>query len=320
LSTPNLIEIENQLKGKIDAHLEKDIRDYPRHTNWAGDLGFECDTYHALARIHPELRPTKSLNLIKIFRTGNVYETPNIQLMQNAGLDVVEQARSYQWREKKISGRIDGKIRVPEIGGLIPLEHKACSPNIFRSVKKMKAEGTPLTKAKTPWTRNYPGQLTAYALMDGEEFGCWFFFDKVIGDYFFWILPLDLEYAESLIQRAERANENVEKKTVPQPERKEICLTCDFNKTSCFVGQDFGPGFEMLDAEDLILKLQRWQETKMAFSEHEDLDEEIKDLFRGRQAIVGDFKITSKPCHRKGFVMPASDYFKTTIEVLGEKP
>jgi len=319
LSKEAILRIEEEYKQKVDSTLAKDIRSYARHTNWAGDLGFECDTYQTLCRLHPELKPLPPLGLIKVFRTGTQWETPNVQLIQNSGIKIVEQARPFQWKEKQVSGRIDAKIGVSINGDnlIIPLEHKACSDNSFRAIYDHKVNDIPLTKSKYHWLRKYPGQLTSYEIMDGSEYGMWFYFNKLSGDYFFWLLPLDFEYGESLIQRAERCNENVEKNHIPKSEYQELCAKCDFAKTYCFPDQDYGPGFELLKDGEVEVKLIRRHELKPLAKEYEEIDKELKGIFKGRSAVVGDFIIESKEVERKEYTVKASTYWKTSIEKLG---
>jgi len=327
MNPAQLIEIEERLKTQIDVNLLKDTGHRPRLSNWAGDLGFACDTYQVLCRVRPDLRPDTDLGLKKVFRASGLLETPNLTLMQEAGLRIVEQARSYQWTEKKISGRIDAKIAVPELSKRpIPLEHKALSPNSFRTVAKHKAEGIPLTKARYTWLKKYPGQLMVYDLMDGEEFGTWFFFEKSSGDYFFWILPLDLAYAEELVQRAERTNEAVEANRIPAPERKVECEDCDFEMTHCFPGKDFGEGYDIaIDRAELNEKAKRFLELKPMKKEFEEIDREFKELYKGKNILLADTKIFWKAYEqslldlpedlRKKFTKKVSN-FKMHVEAL----
>lgn len=295
----DLKKIESGLKQKIDDHLLSKIRTFARSSNWASDLGFACDTYHALCRLKPDLRPATTLPLKKIFRASGEWETPNLQLIQNAGIRVVEQGRSYQWPKYQISAVIDAKIQIEEIrinGKAIrlPLEHKALSPNTFRTVAKIKEEGGSLLNARYDWMKKYPAQLQIYDLLDSAPGGVWFFFEKVTGDYFFWIAPLDLEYAESLISRAARANEAVRDGVIPEPVRKDLCEECDFAATSCFVGKDFGEGYEIaIDRADLNEKARRLLELKPLHKEYEDLDEDFKAIVRGKKILTEDFLITS---------------------------
>ena len=301
-----LSAIENNLKLAVDAHLSKDIAPFPRWSNWAGDIGFDCDTYHALCRLKPELRPLVSLQLKKVFRVGSTWETPNLQLLQNAGVKVVEQGRPYQWREKKISGKIDAKIAT-EIDGqrfVVPFEHKTCAPSIFHAIGSAKASGTPLQKAKQSWVRKYPAQLQIYDLMEGVPFGVWMFFNKVNGDYFFWAQAWDPEYCEELVQRAERANENVDNEFIPPAVRKEACSDCDFANTACFVGKDFGPGYDIVVDDEIKANVRRALELEPSADEYLEIMDGLKELFKGKSAMTDEFLIESKPYETTIYAVP----------------
>lgn len=296
--------IEDDLKAQVDALFV--AKSFGRARNWAGDLGFECDSYQVLSRLHPELKPLPEPALLKIFRASGEWETPNLDLIKRAeGIHIQEQGRPYEWPDKQISGKIDAKIgfrlktmNEPDLRAIlpswtekkrVPLEHKALSPNTFRAVKKLKDEGGSLLKSKYGWMQKYPGQLTIYELMDASEFGIWFFFEKVTGDFFFWLTELDLEYAESLVKRAERTNDAVSKKTIPAPVLTPLCEGCDFEKTFCFPGRDFGAGYDIrVNEEEMNETIRRFLELKPVAKEFEELEESIRAL-KGRDCLFRDF-------------------------------
>jgi hypothetical protein len=312
------LQIEQNLKERVDQHILSGIKSFARWSNWAGDLGFECDTYQALCRLKPELKPLPDLGLAKVFRASGMLEAPNLRLLEEAGIKIVEQARPYTWNEKKISGRIDAKIEFEVDGKLlrIPLEHKALSPNSYRTVLKHKQDGISLRQSKYSWMRKYPGQLQIYDLMDGSEYGLWMFYEKVCGDYFFWLDPIDYTYTEELIQRAERTNAAVEAGTIPEPERKPICEGCDFERTHCFVGKEGGEGWEFITDAEWLIKVQRYLEIKPLTSEAEDLWDEFKAAFQAKTVIIGDQKFESKPFHKNGFTVQPSDGFRLSMRPL----
>lgn len=298
-----LIEAEDRLLQTVDGHLASQISNKTsRGFNWASDLGFPCDTYQALCRLKGELRPKNPLGLEKVFRRGKVWETPNIRLLQDAGIQLIEKIGVYHWKEFQIKGRVDARVQLTLNGDKIicPFEHKTCSPNVFRTIKKHKEKGEPLTKAKYVWLIKYPGQIQTYMLQESQEVGLWFFFNVVNGDYFFWLYPLDYDYAETLIQRAELCNKNVASGIIPEPVQKEICLGCDFCETYCFVGKDFGAGFELVDEEDLISKLDRYHELIPVEDELKELRKELfgdkkkPGILYGRNIVTTDYKLSWK--------------------------
>jgi len=181
-----------------------------------------------------------------------------------------------------------------------------------------------LTKASQMWLRKYPGQLMTYMLFKNCDAGVWFFFEKQSGQYFWWILPLDYDYADSLLRRAECCEKNVKAGLIPKPEYCEECTQCAFALTYCFPDKDFGPGFEMLDDETLETKIKRMKELEEPVKEYKILKKELigNDEKPGylyqKNAVIGDFIIESKEYQRKAYPVEAGTYWKTSIKRLGE--
>jgi len=329
---PEIIKIESEFREKLEAHIALDIHNRTsRARNWAGDLGLECDTYQAASQLKGELKPKVSTGLQKIFRVGIEWERPNIRWLQDAGINVREAGDKYwYWPEYNISGVMDAEIEVihpvTQKSVWIPFEHKTISQNGFRAIHQHKAEGIPLTKARQSWVKKYPGQLTTYMMFKGIDLGCWFYFEKTSGDYLFWVLPLDYEYAETLIKRAERTNINVKTKFIPEPKYCDSCVGCDFALTLCFPDKDFGPGFDMIDSEEVLSKVKRYKDLEIELKEFNALKKELigdskkPGLFHSRNAVIGDYIIESKERENKGHVVDPFKYWVTSIKALsGEK-
>jgi len=334
-----LIEIEKDFKKRCDHVFARDLTQSNRWSNWAGDLGIPCDTYHAACRLKGEARPNFTVAQKKIFRPGNVWEQPNYRLIQDAGINIIDRIGKFKWDEYQISGKIDFRIAIPDPENgdksiIIPFEHKTCSPGIFKSILSHKLDGTPLTQSRYHWVRKYPGQLTCYELMDGAEYGMFFFFEKVSGDFFFWLCPLDLEYGEQLIQRAERANKNVAEKKIPKPKLIDECNGCGFAMTHCFPDKDFGEGLEFIDNEETELLCKRYMETLPVAIENMALKKQLigkkqnPGTLYGRNCTIGNFLVQSKerpytyyavPMEMKQSFKKTTKYFETTIQKIEDK-
>ena len=325
-STPVAVEeTEKLLTDKLESHIESEIsNNISRGHNNASDIGFECDTYQVLCRLKGELKPKISPSLKKLFRVGIEWERPNIRWLQDADLTVRDTAdRRFEWKKYNIVGYMEADIKPRAFSSYLPLEHKTCSANSFRAIKKYKEQRISLTKADQLWLRKYPGQLMTYMLFKGIDFGVWFFFEKQSGQYLFWILPLDYDYTDSLIRRAERCEENVKAGMIPKPAYCEMCAQCPFALTYCFPDRDFGPGFELLDDESLEQKIKRMKE--LEGTEVKEFNS-LKKLLIGngdkpgllyqKNAVVGNYIIESKEVEKKAFSVEASSYFRTSIKEL----
>lgn len=287
----------------LDRETAKKIKVWPRSANRASEAAHPCIRYLVAVRLNPEKIALHDVSLQRIFEEGNLHEQALLREIQDAGFQVVEQQRPFRWEKFQITGHIDAKIALN--GRLIPLELKSCSPNIFQHIKNL--EPGELINSKYSWIRRYPGQLLLYVLMDGSEEGIIIFKNKSTGEKCqknFRLTDENLNYVESILKKLEKVNEYVERKELPPVEMSEECKRCAFQKTLCFPDQDYGLGFDFLNDEEIEAKLIRWSELQKSAKEFQQLDKELKAHFKGKNAIVGDFKIESKQFERKSYVIP----------------
>lgn len=305
----------------------KRIKQSPHPMNRASEAGHPCERFLVAARTKQNLLALHDVALQRIFDEGNVHERAVIRELEDAGFEIVEQQRPFEWPEFQLSGRIDAKIKDESVNLNKPLEVKSCSPNVFLCVKKFHT-AEDFTKAKQTWLRKYPAQLMSYLLMDdkGEE-GIFIFKNKSTGELHQIDITIDFAYMEEILKKLERVNNHVKAGTFPAAELIDECKGCGFAKSFCFVGQDFGPGFELglLSNEEWISKLERIKETEEAAKENDELLSEVKDFFRGRQAIVGNFAINSKAYTTTSYSVPKEikeqyaekkEAFRVTIKEL----
>jgi len=292
------------LPAALDAETERHIKIWPHPRNRASEAGHPCERFLVLARVKNDLRSAPDLGLQRIFDEGNLHEDALIRDIQAAGLRVTEQQRAYEWAQFELTGRIDGKLAVD--GVYIPLEIKSCSPNVFEGLRELKAED--MVHSKYPWIRKYPAQILLYMLMEGVDCGLMIFKNKSTGEKLQKIFTLNgpaLEYVELILKKLERVNAHIKGGTEPPAALINDCKGCAFAKTACFPGQDYGPGIDILEDPDLAAKLSRRGELEAAAKEFETLDKEIKDGFRGRTAVVGEWLIESKPFETTTYNVPA---------------
>lgn len=271
----------------VDEYLAKKIRVSPHPHNRASEAGHPCERFLVLARTKNELRALPDLGLQRIFEEGNLHEASVLQLLQAAGLRILEQQRSFEWKRYELSGHIDAML-VAESGEKIPLEIKSASPNAFLAVTKL--QPMELLKSKYSWQRKYPAQLTLYMLMSNSENGILLFKNKVTGALHQLDFSLNdeaLEYGEQILQKLERVNQMIRAGKEPEAVRCPDCKGCPFEKTACFPGVDYGEGYDFLDEPQLLEKLERRKELQDAAEEYTELDKELKETLRGKNTIVG---------------------------------
>lgn len=310
---------------KLDQKTEQRIRQSPRNSNRSSDLGWweECPRYLVLVRTDLDKLPLHDIGLQRIFDEGTRQEKLIRLELEEAGFEVTNVQRDEKWSHLNISGHIDGKI---PLNGKTPiLEIKSCSPNVFRTIKEYKV-AEDLKTSRYFWIRRYYAQIQGYHLLFNEEEGIILFKDKSTGQKHQIESHINYDYCDQMCRVIEEVNDRVERNDPWPAEKKEACKHCGFAKTLCFPGQDYGPGFDIYTDEDLEADLIRREELKPQVKEYKELDKEIKRHFKGKNAVVGDFLITSDEFERKSYKVPneiknqyleINTYFRTNIEKLG---
>ena len=288
----------------LDEQAAKRIKIYPHASNRASEAGHPCTRFLVLSRTDNNLRELHDVGLQRIFDLGNVFEAALMREMADAGITIVEQQRPFDWAKFHLTGRVDGLLEFN--GERIPLEIKSSSPNVFRTIVDMAP--LDMLQSKYGWVRKYPAQLLMYQLMKGAATGVMIFFNKVSGEKCQKVFTLEgptLDYAETILKKLEVVNAHVIAGTKPDAVFIDDCKGCAFAKTACFVGRDYGPGIEILDNEAVSADLSRREELKSAKDEFEELDEKLKEIFKGKPAtVVGDFMIESKSYEYSATEMP----------------
>jgi len=298
------------LREKILQALEKERTIYPVHANRASEIGHPCLKYLVLLRTKWDQLPLPSVQRLMIFRHGRIYEEVAKDYITKAGYEIVEQARPYEWRELKITGRIDFKIALNH-KTVVPVEVKGLNPYDFQSIDTVED----FLQNKKHWIRKYPAQLTMYMLMDGtSELGLFFLINKVSFDFKPIWIHLDYTFGEELIQKAEAVNKHVAKGTLPAPINDiDICSKCDF-LSICLPEIKNDKDLEVIVDEELEETLKRAEEIKEIASEYEKLCKLWKKKMEGKEKlIVGDFLIVGKQVERKGYTVEPGIYWKYKV-------
>jgi len=281
----------------LDAKARK-IKQYPVNSNRASDLGLPCVRYHVLNRTRWQEKALHNVGLQQIFDMGNEIEKIVLRELDEAGITVIEQQRSFSWPEYSITGHIDGVIMAED--GAWPLEIKSCSPFVFKAINTI----NDLKNGKYGYLRKYPAQLTLYCLMSNKEKGVILFKDKTSGQLKEIWMPLDYELGEELLKRAESINAHVAAGTLPDPINEDMwCDGCAFAHVC--LPEKIGKEVE-IDTGELAILLDRLEELKPTYKEYEEIDEQIKKAVEGREKVLaGSWFCSGKWIDKKSYDIPA---------------
>lgn len=291
----------------------------PVHSNTASKLGWPCPAgarYVALRRTHWQAAPLPEPELQMIFDEGITQEKALLRDLQDAGLELIEQQVTVDWREFQITGHLDAKILID--GKAIPLEVKSLSPFSWESHRCI----DDFLHSKWPWMRGYPGQLLLYMLLSNSEQGLLITKNKATGrlhaiDF---SLFTYLSEAEELLQRAKEVNRHIAAGTVPDaaPFEEWVCGKCDMFAV-CQPPITGAPPDVIMD-DELLEKLEERETLDIPRKRYENLDKEIKNLFEKSEGtrLCGDFVIETKITQKERVKMHATGEFydsaKTTIK------
>ena len=289
---------------KVLEETAKRIKQWPVKSNRASDLGHPCLRYHVYNRTRWNERALHDVGLQQVFDMGNAIERIVIRQLQDAGFEIVEQQRPFDWPEYNITGSIDGKILY--IREAIPFDVKSCSPWVFKAINSIED----LKKSRHLYHRKYVTQLNLYMLMDGIDKGLFFFKDKTSGGLKEIWMDLDYQLGEETLKRAEAINRHVANGTLPDqcsPECGCEMERCPF--AHICLTDHIGKEVE-IDTGELEQMLKTLYSLESAAKEHEEVNSEINRIVEGRDKILaGEYFVTGKWINRKN----GAKYWKKSI-------
>jgi len=305
--------IGQQIKDQIVEAKKAKIKAWPCHVNRASNVGHPCERYLVLSRTAWDQKTLHDWQLQLIFELGEIYEEKTLEDLKEAGVQVVEQQRPFEWKELEMTGHIDCKIVVDDKA--YPTEIKSMSPYVWESVNTV----ADMLAGKYVYLRKYPAQIMMYLLMDGKDHGLMILKNKVTGQYKIIDILLDYEYAEAILKKLERVNKHVHCGTMPDISDNALCDRCEFRHI-CL--PDLGAD-AVLAEDDIIELLDERKDLIQKISEagtesYKKRLDEINKLLKSRTegiptVMAGSYLISGKWVERKGFEVAATKYWKIDI-------
>lgn len=292
--------------------LNEQIKVYPCHNLRASNLGHPCERYLYLLIKHWDEQKPHDAGLQSIFNLGNCIEDFTIENIKRAGFEVVTPTQySFKIEKPYISGREDVRIKDPETGELIPVEIKGLSPVEWSKLNSVED----FFNSKRAYVRGYPAQLQVYMYYFAKEYAFFALTNKLTGETKFIKMPFDYEYAESLLQKAERIYAALDKDEPPEPcDDVSVCEGCSLAHV-CGECRRVPAEFELDDELDELIA--RKNELAAAKREYEDCDKQIKARVGEREKVItGKYLITRTSFHKKAYTVPESTQWRVSIKPL----
>lgn len=302
-----------QMNAKLFKAKADKITIYPCNNLRASNLGHPCERYLYLLIKHWEEQKPHDVGLQNIFDLGNSLEEHTIKNIKEAGFEVVTPTvRSWKVDVKGgiITGREDIRIK-DENGELIPVEIKGISPFEFDKLNSV----DDFLKSKKAYIQGYPAQLFIYMLAFGKEVGFFALTNKLTGETKFIEVPLDYDYGEKMLSKAERIYAALEAETAPDAcDDVSLCENCSLAHI-CGQVKRVPADVDLDDELDELIN--KKQELAAAKKEYEEIDKQIKAKVGEREKVItGEYLIERKSFVKKAFTVPESTQYRISIKRL----
>lgn len=300
-----------QINERLYNAKKEKIKVYPCNNLRASNLGHPCERYLYLLIKHWDEQKPHDVGLQSIFDLGNTMEEYTINNIKESGYEVITPTvRSWKIDKPFITGREDIRIK-DENGELLPVEIKGLSPFEFDKLNSI----DDFFKSKRHYVRGYPAQLQIYMYHFSKEKGFFALTNKLTGQTKFIEMPFDYEYAESLLQKAERIYKALDENTPPEScDDVNVCENCPLQHICGDVKRV--PADVEID-DELETLINKKQELAAAKREYEEVDKQIKARVGDREKIItGSYLITRNKIERKEYTVAARTEYRLQIKKL----
>lgn len=309
------IEMIN-IAQKVEEYLQSERKSWAPAGNYASTAGYPCARKLVYDRLNWKEKALLSTRTLLIFREGNLHEGAVMKLLTEAGFNLVETQRPFEWEKIQIRGRIDARVKLN--GRLIPLEIKSSNSYDFDAINCQ----ADLLKSSKHWVRGYAAQMQLYLLMTNEPDGVLLLKNKQSGQLKEIDIHLDYEFAENIVKKLELVNEHVATKTYPERiADRSICQYCDFRHI-CLPDEE-SEQIQIADDPELLELLEQREQLKSQAKEYEQIDKKLKEHY-WKQAepgtyLVGDkFQVKLSSCSRTFYNVPGDikEQYKDSMEYV----
>lgn len=309
------------LQDGLMSILKENVKTYPQHVNRISEMGHPCSRYLYYSRACWDKKQPPNHHLLGVFETGNILESKIQSIITAAGENSSPKFRivgsqmvtnDALLKKYNISGSTDGILQVYydkwQDEGTADI--KTCHPNIFTAINSFE------DLQKYSWTQKYPAQLMLYSFAFNLD-KCFIIFVNKANLYDMKVIEFNVDYGyvESLLAKAERINDAIERAEPPvKINQVDTCSRCPFEHICC-PDIKLGEGMDIIENAEIADLLDRRAELLEYHKEYEACDKKIKSyLNKGKDAICGKWLLTWKYFLKKEYTVPASEVFSLKIQ------
>lgn len=301
-----------EMNNKIKENKQSKIKLYPCNNLRASNVGHPCERYLYLSIKNWEDKKLHTETTQCIFDLGNQIEEYVIQTLKDAGFEVITPTvRAWKVEKPLITGREDLRIKL-EDGQFYPVEVKGLAPQEWDKLNSVQD----FLNSKRYYVRGYPAQLYIYMYQFGKEKGYFALCNKLTGEIKLIEVPFDYEYAEKILQKAERIYKCLEKNELPPScDDISVCEYCDLAHVCTAnikrVETDVDTTGEL---DELIDKK---QELAPAYREYSEINDKIKKVVGEREKVLSNkYLFERKVIHKEGYTVSPRDEVRINVKRL----
>lgn len=300
------------MNNKIKEQKQSKIKLYPCNNLRASNVGHPCERYLYLAIKNWEDKKLHNETTQCIFDLGNKIEEYVIQTLKDAGFEVITPTvRAWKVEKPLITGREDLRIKL-EDGQFYPVEVKGLSPQEWEKLNSVQD----FLESKKYYVRAYPAQLYVYMYQFGKEKGYFALCNKLTGEIKLIEVPFDYEYAEKILQKAERIYKCLEKEE--QPASCEDISVCEY----CDLAHVCTANIKRTEADidtsgELDELIDKKQELSKPYREYQEINEQIRKVVGEREKVLSNkYIFERKVIHKKEYTVSARDEIRINVKRL----
>lgn len=256
--------------------------------NNASSIGYPCERNLVYRRTAPSKQ--KSLEALERMIEGTKQHENVRAYLRQLGFVLTEDEAPQFEPAYQLSGHIEGLISKNGIKMLY--EIKTCAPYTFDGIKTLED-----CNKKSMWTKIWLDQCHTYMLMREYDSLLLILKNRALWKLKYFLIELDYDRADELLKKAERINEHIANKTLPDRIKYDVdvCGWCDYQYL-CLPSIQIESASLIKDDPAFIELINQHEELREPKRKYDVLHKKIKELFKAcgvPTIIAGDYEISN---------------------------